>query len=197
MTQEHQLYNNYTTNRDHFSYENSHSINKMKYISNKMQWICLFTQLHREKLAEASLGEAGFEVFAPLCVKLVLRRHKYVKTKQPLFPRYIFARGGADIAGAKRLNGVSRFAGTSLEMSVVDNVIINAIRDRCDESSCVVIKSDEFQSGQVVKIMAGPLEGLEAVFSEPDDRRRSFILLDMMGKSHRVKILNTAIQLSI
>ena len=160
-----------------------------------LHWICLFTQPHREKLAQASLVEAGFEVFAPLCVKLVLRRNKHVQTLQQLFPRYIFARG-TNMAKSRRLNGVTGFAGLSLERSMVDEVIVDAIKARLDEHGVVTIKNDEIQSGQVVKIIQGPFAGLQAIFSEPDDRSRSFLLLDLMGKSHQILVLNNAFQVA-
>ena len=95
-------------------------------------WICYFTQPHREKLAEASLRENDFDVFSPLCVKLVKRKIKYVQSIRPLFSRYIFARGGKDLMGSKRLNGISNFAGASLDRSLVAAPIIDAIKERQD-----------------------------------------------------------------
>jgi transcriptional antiterminator RfaH len=159
-------------------------------------WVCLFTQPHRERSAKASLSEAGFDVFLPLCVKLVMRRQKYVQTLQPLFPRYIFARSEADMIGAQRMNGVAGFAGPSMDSSMVDAAIISAIKQRTDERGVLVIGSDDIKSGQIVQVLNGPFAGLQAIFSETDDLKRSFILLDLMGKSHRVRVLNTSIQVS-
>ena len=147
-------------------------------------------------MAWASLSEIGFEVFAPLCVKLILRHKKYVQSLQPLFPRYVFAHGGTHTTSVHRLKGITGFAGPSLKQSLVDDRIINAIKERSDERGVVVIKNDEIESGQEVKILTGPFAGLNAVFSEADDRKRSFILLNLMGKSHRIRVLNTHIQAS-
>lgn len=156
-------------------------------------WVCYYSQPHKEKLAEASLQGAGFEVFLPLCVTLIRRNNKYVQSIRPLFSRYIFARNGEDLIGAKRLNGISGFAGKLLEASYVDPLIVDAIRVRQDDRGVVLLKNSELIPGHSVKVLSGPFSGLEAVFSEVDDHKRSFILLDLMGKTHRFRVLNSSI----
>ena len=48
--------------------------------------------------------------------------------------------------------------------------------------------------GQSVKVLSGPFAGFEAVFSEVDDSKRSYILLDLIGKTHRLRVVNTSLQ---
>ena len=156
-------------------------------------WVCYYSQLHKEKLAEASLQGAGFEVFLPLCVKLIKRKNKYVQSIRPLFSRYIFARHGEDLMGGKRLNGISGFAGKSLEVSFVHPLIVDAIRERQDGRGVILLKKHDLVPGQSVRVLSGPFSGLEAVFSEVDDHKRSFILLDLMGKTHRLRVTNSSI----
>ena len=135
-------------------------------------WICLYTQPYREKLAQVSLAGAGYEVLAPLTQRLVLRHKKYIQTLQLLFPRYIFARIDGNPVGANRMSGVTGYAGHSLESSMVDDIIIRAIKDRSDKHGIVSAKYDEIQAGQAITVLEGPFAGLQAIFSEPDDRKR-------------------------
>jgi transcriptional antiterminator RfaH len=127
---------------------------------------------------------------------LVLRHKKHTKSLRPLFPRYIFARSDSGLVGANRMSGVTGYAGRSLENSIVDDIIIKAIKDRSDEHGIVSINYDEIQTGQAVTVLEGPFAGLQAIFSEPDDRKRSYILLDLMGKSHRIRVPNSSIQVA-
>jgi transcriptional antiterminator RfaH len=162
-------------------------------------WVCLFTQPHRERLALGSLSEAGFEVYLPLYRKLVLRSGKRVPMRAPLFPRYLFARAGegaASLAASYRMRGVSSFGNRSLEQSLVSDAIISAIRARHDDEGDVVLDVESIKPGQLVKILDGPFAGLQAVFAEPDDQKRSYILLELLGKMHRVKVANNAFEVA-
>ena len=162
-------------------------------------WVCLFSQPHREKLASGSLSQAGFEVYLPFCRKYVLRSGKRVPMRIPLFPRYLFARDGAGearIATSYRMRGVSGFANRTLDQSLVSETIISAIRSRQDDEGDVILDVFRIKPGQLVKVIDGPFTGLHAAFAEPDDRKRSFILLDLLGKTHRVKVANNSIEVA-
>ena len=162
-------------------------------------WVCLMTQPLREKLARASLQELGFTVYLPVCRKLVFRREKRVPMLAPLFSRYLFVAAGAQERGlydARRANGVSAFAGRTLDQSLVPSVIIEAIRSREDGEGIVGLDRMSLVPGQKVKILEGPFAGLEAAFSEPDSQKRSYILLDLLGKTHRIRVTNQALALA-
>ena len=163
-------------------------------------WACLFSEPHREKLALCSLSEAGFEVYLPTCRKYVLRSGKHVPMRVALFPRYLFARAGAGegrIATSYRMRGVNGFANRNLQQSLVSESIITEIRDRHDEEGDVKLDFSRIEPGQPVKILHGPFAGLHAAFAEPDDRKRSFILLDLLGKTHRVKMANNSFDVAV
>lgn len=163
------------------------------------RWVCLFTQPLRERLAVSSLAEAGFETFLPMYRKSVLRRGKRVSLRAPLFPRYVFARGvneNSPVFSTYRLHGVSSFAGRTLEQSLVSAAVMDAIRSRQDDGGDVVLDAILFKPGQLVKLLDGPFAGLEAVFAELDDRRRCYILLDLLGKTHRILVPHSALEIA-
>jgi len=162
-------------------------------------WLCLMTQPNREKLAKTSLLELGFNVYVPLCRRLVLRRAKRVSILAPLFSRYLFVAVTGDkevLYDAKRAHGVSCFAGRTLEQSFVSSAIIDAIMEREDADGVIGLDQRTLLPGQKVRILEGPLAGLDAAFSEPDGQKRSFILLDLLGKPHRLVVPNQALALA-
>lgn len=165
---------------------------------NERRWVCYFTQPHREKLALASLRESGLEAYLPLYRKSVLRRGKPAQARVPLFPRYIFAASPQDatLFAASRLKGVTSFAARTLEQSLVCDSIISTLRGAHDEEGLVCFDSGRARSGQAVKVLSGPFAGFEGLFVEPDDKKRSFILLNLLGKTHRISVFNRALEVA-
>ena len=111
----------------------------------------------------------------------------------PLFSRYLFVNAGNDIGAlydARRAKGVSSFAGRSVNQSLLPDSVIQAIRSRVDHSGVVCVDTALLKAGQPIKIIDGPFAGLEAIFQEPDSQKRSYILLDLLGKSNRIKLSN-------
>ncbi len=162
------------------------------------RWLCLFTQPHRERLALASLREDGFEVYLPLYSKSVLRNGKRTSMKAPLFPRYLFVAGADDAAffSAARTKGVTSFAGRTLDQSRVCESIIRSLQATHDDDGMVSFDPARVQSGQSVKVLAGPFAGFDAVFAEANDRKRSVILLNLLGKTHRVSVPNRILEVA-
>lgn len=163
-------------------------------------WVCIFSQPNRERLAYSSLCNAGLEVYLPMYQKLVLRSGKRIPLRVPLFPRYLFAKasvvGMASLATASRMWGVTSFANRTLEQSLVAEEIISALRARHNEEGNVELDMVGIKPGQLLKILDGPFAGLSASFAEQDDQKRSFILLDLLGKTHRVKVANNAFEVA-
>jgi transcriptional antiterminator RfaH len=43
-----------------------------------------------------------------------------------------------------------------------------------------------FQPGQSIKIVSGPLKGIEGIFQQADGEHRAMVLIDLLNKQHRV-----------
>lgn len=161
------------------------------------EWICLFTQPFRERLAFSSLSEAGFHAYLPVYRKFILRFGKRVTTTMPLFPRYIFAQGSAETLSyfdARRLSGITSFAAPTLNQSFLAGEIIAQLKAKEDESGILVFDPARIKSGQSVKILDGPFANLEAVFAEANDTKRSYIILKLLGKTHKIVVSNQSLQ---
>ena len=167
--------------------------------SDQARWLCLFTQPHRERLASASLREAGFDVYLPVVKKLVLRHGARSPVRVPLFPRYIFIGGQGEPVSylpACRAKGVTSFAARTLEQSWVCGSVVQALKDNHDDEGLVSFDPKRIKAGQSVRLLAGPFAGFEGLFAEPDDRKRSVILLSLLGKTHRMSIPNRILEVA-
>lgn len=161
-------------------------------------WLCLFTQPHREKLASGKLSELGFEVYLPFRRKLVLRQGKRVPMKLPLFPRYLFIRAdkqNSHLFSAHRQMGVAGLAGRSFSQSLLAGSIIEAIKARECPDGYVGVQSNAIRPGQKVKILDGPFAAVDAIFNGSKGENRSILLLSLLGKTHRVVVSNENMQL--
>ena len=45
-----------------------------------------------------------------------------------------------------------------------------------------------FNAGDAVKLVDGPLAGMEAVFTEQDGDKRVIVLLELLGKANKVTV---------
>lgn len=162
-------------------------------------WLCLFTQPTRESLAAGSLDNAGFEVFLPVYKKSIVHARRRSEVLRPLFPRYIFARAASadcNLAAAYRLTGVSSFAGPNLAQSWVSDDIIDTFRRRQDATGVIHMDFSHVKPGQKVLVATGPFAGFEAAFSEPNDQKRSWILIHLLGKANKVLVSNRQIEIA-
>gem|GEM_PF-1982566 len=156
-------------------------------------WTCLLTQPRHEQYAFDSLIEAGIEAYLPRYTKIIKHARKCRTEVRPLFTRYIFARAVDDpirIQSAYRLRGISGFVGKTFYNSVVREDVINLIRSRETDEGLVELNIAKFTAGQKLKLINGPLAEFEAIFQEPNDKKRSWVLVELLGKIHRLKIDN-------
>jgi transcriptional antiterminator RfaH len=109
-----------------------------------------------------------------------------------LFPRYIFIRvdplrrSTATVRSTRGALGLVRFGG---QPAVVPDAVMEALRRREDAASGM--HEDQrplFNAGEAVKLLDGPLAGMEGVFTEQDGDKRVIILLELLGKANKVTV---------
>ncbi len=55
-------------------------------------WHLVYTKLHQEKVVLDNLTRQNYQCYLPLINKEKILRGKKILTKDPIFPRYLFAR---------------------------------------------------------------------------------------------------------
>jgi transcriptional antiterminator RfaH len=115
-----------------------------------------------------------------------LQRGKLLKKMEPLFPRYLFLHleEGNDNWGPIRSTlGVAGLVRFGQAYALVSDEVMDAVRERTQD-----VKKSLFESGDNVRVVSGPLLGLEGVFEISDGEQRSFVLLEFMQKQQRVSV---------
>jgi transcription antitermination factor NusG len=151
-------------------------------------WYAIYTRHQHEKVVSRLLSEKGFDVFLPLYD--VARRWKD-RTKHlslPLFPGYVFVCGGLE----RRLDlvttpGFYRFVGTGDHPDFIPPAEIEAIRQAFVLGSriepCPYLKS-----GDWVRIVSGPLEGIEGILVRKKNAFRLVLSVELLEKSVAVEV---------
>ena len=149
-------------------------------------WYLVQSKPRNEKRALENLVRQGYETYLPLMEVERLQRGKLLKKMEPLFPRYLFLHleEGNDNWGPIRSTlGVAGLVRFGQAYALVSDEVMDAVRERTQD-----VKKSLFESGDNVRVVSGPLLGLEGVFEISDGEQRSFVLLEFMQKQQRVSV---------
>lgn len=144
----------------------------------------VYTRPREERRAEKHLIQQGYVVFLPLC------RTRRTTDPQPLFPRYLFVWiwDGAPVYPISNTPGVSYLLRKpSGEPESVAESEIDKIRKRMDaDGGAILLESGDplrrsFNVGDRIKVIDGPLFGLEGVFSARSGDRIT-ALFNILGR---------------
>jgi len=156
------------------------------------RWYAVCCKPRQETVAEENLLRQGFHVYLPRIRMRQRRRGRWVEAVEVLFPRYIFIRvdpeqrSTATIRSTRGVTGLVRFGG---QPAVVPDVVMEALKRREDAGSGLHRDNRAaFSSGESVKLIEGPLAGMEGVFAEEDGERRVIVLLELLGKVNKVSV---------
>jgi len=153
-----------------------------------MHWYAVRTKPNHERQAELSVQRLGVETFYPqMKQRRVIRRREQMIIGS-LFPGYLFARLNLAIhyRAAKYARGVLDLVAFGSIPAIVDDEIIEGMRARLRDG-CLTLPAPALTPGEVVRIQAGPLQGLEAVFErEMSDHQRIVLLLRTLTYQARV-----------
>jgi len=151
-------------------------------------WSAIYTRHQHEKVISRLLSEKGFKVFLPLYN--VARRWKD-RTKLlslPLFPCYVFVWGGLE----RRLDivttpGFYSFVGTGVHPDIIPSGEIESIRQASIAGS-LVEPYPYLGFGDWVRIVSGPLEGIEGILVRKKNAFRLVLSVELLEKSVAVEV---------
>ena len=156
------------------------------------RWYAVSCKLRQEAVAEENLLRQGFRAYLPRVRMRQRRRTRWIDAVEVLFPRYIFIRidplrhSTATIRSTRGVVGLVRFGG---QPAAVPDAVMDALRER--ENAASGLHEDQrplFNAGEAVKLVDGPLSGMEGVFTERDGDKRVVVLLELLGKANRITI---------
>lgn len=156
-----------------------------------MRWFALQLRSHHEKIAAAALRNKGYEEFLPLysCQRQWSDRVKRIEL--PLFPGYLFCRfNPQDRLPILTTPGVILIVGFGKTPVPVDDEEIAAIRAIVN-SQLPAQPWPMLRCGQRVRINAGPLRGVEGIFTRHKDRDHLVVSVTLLQRSVAVEIDRT------
>jgi transcription antitermination factor NusG len=138
-------------------------------------------EVAREHVAERFLQLAGYSTYCP--------RLRERGAARPLFPSYVFIVQALQWYRARWSIGVLRLIaqGSGGEPAAVPDAVVDAIRKREHNGLVVLPSPREIRHGDRVRIVHGPLTGLEGLVEGLRPQRRVEILLAVLGRVELAK----------
>jgi transcriptional antiterminator RfaH len=155
-------------------------------------WFAVCCKPRQELVAQENLARQGFPVYLPRISVKRRRGGQWLDVVEILFPRYLFIRvdpeqtSVAPVRSTRGVVGLVRFGG---QPAVVSDSVMEALKRR--ENADSGLHCDDrplFASGEPVRLVQGPLAGLEGVFVQEDGAKRVIVLLELLGQENRVRV---------
>ncbi len=151
-------------------------------------WYALHTRHQHEKCVHQALAGKGLEAFLPLYTTAHQWKDRVKRVSLPLFPCYVFLRGPLDewlpVLTTPGVHTVVRFGG---QPAGIPNMEIEAIRTAV-ESPAKVEPHPYLRCGDRVRVIAGPLRGLEGLLLRKKNWCKLLLSVEMLQRSVAVEV---------
>jgi transcriptional antiterminator RfaH len=156
-------------------------------------WACAQLEANRERLALHCLGLAGYQTYLPrIRVQRLTQTHKLGALTAPLFPGYAFVLVKQQWHAARWSPGVLRLVLDGDRPAKVPDKVIAELKGR-ERGGLVELPADPgFRRGDRVRVVAGPLAGLEGLVEGLRPHGRIEILLALLGSQQKVELAQAA-----
>jgi transcriptional antiterminator RfaH len=155
-------------------------------------WFAVYCKPRQELVARENLERQGYHTYLP---RIQVRRHrrgKWIDAVEVLFPRYIFIRvdpSRRSIAPVRSTLGVVGLVNFGGQPAIVADEVMEILM-RHEDAGPGLRRDDrpQFSTGEPVRLVQGPLAGMEGIFSQEDGEQRVMVLLDLLGKANRITV---------
>lgn len=151
-------------------------------------WWALYTRHQHERTIADALSAKGFEVFLPMYDSVRRWKDRSKVLSLPLFPCYVFVRGGVD----RRLQivstpGVHMILTHGDTFASIPEMEIEAIR-RTVEGNLRVQPHPFLRCGDRVRVTRGSLRGVEGILVRKKNIFRLVLSVEMLAQSVGVEV---------
>ena len=151
-----------------------------------MLWYAVHSRPKQELRALENLQNQGYEAWLPMISVEKLRRGRVTEVIEPMFSRYLFIRLDMEHTNWTPIRstlGVSRLVSFGNRPAPIAEELIQALRQMPDRSPERLL-----QPGQAVRMIDGPLKGLEGIYQQADGELRAMVLVDLLSKQHSILV---------
>ncbi len=154
-------------------------------------WYAVYVKSRHEFKVRELLEKATIEVFLPTVERLRRWKDRKKKVTFPLFPGYLFVHTPSskpDLLAVLKTHGVVRFIGVHPGVPLpVPDVQIESLQ------KLVASREDlepypYLQKGQLVRIVSGPLAGVEGILEKRQGQHLLVLSIDILQQGASVKI---------
>jgi len=164
---------------------------------NGAHWYALYTRSHCEHLVGEQLRVKGLHLFLPKIEVWSRRGGLRRLISAPMFPGYLFLHHVMDKAGfleVRQARGLVRVLGERWDrLAVVPDAEIEAIQ-RVLQARLPVLPHPYLREGQRVRIVRGPLAGVEGILLQTKPTKGLLVLsIELLQRSVAVEVDCTAV----
>ena len=155
-----------------------------------MNWYLLQTKPNAHITASENLRRQGFDIFLPLITKTTKKNSKFLDTKVPLFPGYLFMGSLINPIPWKSVNatrGISKAVTLDGIYRSINTLIIEGLKNRCDEHG-VLRRLDDIVAADRVKIERGPFAEFICTVDQIKGDQRAWVLIDILQQQTRAEV---------
>ncbi|PSU33203.1 transcription/translation regulatory transformer protein RfaH [Photobacterium lutimaris] len=156
-------------------------------------WYLLYCKRSEQERAVINLDRQGVECYYPQVTVDKIVRGKRVTAFEPLFPGYMFAYFDPEnisYTTVRSTRGVADFIRQGARPQTVNPDLIYSLMINEDSEEHQKKLSDLPKPGESLKLTQGQFKGIEAIYQEPDGEKRSFMMIQLLGKPVKVSVQN-------
>ncbi|MGB7995334.1 MAG: transcription/translation regulatory transformer protein RfaH [Photobacterium halotolerans] len=159
-------------------------------------WYLLYCKRSEQERAVVNLDRQGVECYYPQVLVEKVVRGKRVTVNEPLFPNYMFVCFDPEYVSyttVRSTRGVADFIRQGAYPQKVQPELLLELmtNENCEEHRSLL--SNLPKPGECLELKQGQFKGLEAIYQEPDGEKRSFMLVNLLGKPVKISIDNADI----
>jgi transcription termination/antitermination protein NusG len=160
-------------------------------------WYAVWTRSHCERLVAHQLSAKSFSAFLPE-INMRSKRSGWSRpVLAPIFPGYLFVRHAMDKTSYRQIiqaRGVVRILEGWTRLSPIPDSEVEAIR-RLIDAGLEMYPHPYLRQGDRVRVIEGPLAGLEGVFVRENlNRGRLVLSIDLIRSSIAVELDRTFVE---
>lgn len=156
----------------------------------RIGWIVIHSYPQAERWAQSNLDRRGYTTFLPMMA--VQRRDRVIRTSfhtvhVPLFASYLFVRFPGNWTPIRYCPGVYRIISAAGKPNMAADADITALQASEDARRHLPAPGSYWASGTPCSLAIGPLAGMPAVVTAPDDEHVSIAVM-FLGALRHVRV---------
>ncbi|MBL6449574.1 UpxY family transcription antiterminator [Fulvivirga sp. 29W222] len=164
-------------------------------LDRKVNWYIFYTAPRAEKVVQKELLIKGYDVFLPITKTLRVWNNRQKKIiDQVLFPSYIFVNTlESNLYKICQTRKITTYIHCGGKPSIVSNKCIEGIKRMVNLNQELIVEPN-FNRGEVVEIVSGPLAGYEGILVEQQSKTKFGMHLQAINQTVFIDICKNRIK---